>query len=136
MKNQIDFKELSIDYLQQEDYLRFEQLATLFYQGKKTTQKLSIASYKIFFKALRRIEMYLDRAGYTYCLDANERGSFLQFSYDVYMILNAEMRPSIQVMYASKSEEFGQDYVRIYRETRQALPHPFIQKYQSWIGKI
>lgn len=133
MQNSISFKDLAVDYLRTENLIHYEQLLILPHSTESQSNQQLLDSYKISIKALKSIELYLSNAGYKYQQGLNSRGAYMQISYDVFMILNAELNTSMQIIYASNGDEYGPGFVRIYYSFQPSLPKSLIKKYQSWV---
>lgn len=130
---ELNFKRLAINYLQNQYDLKYQQLIALYLAGKGNRQEQLLDSHRIFIKALQKIESYMRKMGYQYEVGVNNRGSFLQFTYDLYIIINGDIPSALQIIYATKSLEFSQDVVRIYCENDHTLSLKMIKKYQKWV---
>ncbi len=135
MNSSISFLELVMTQVHEQQALRYEQLFSLLESSKSPYYQTLIDTYQIAVKALHSIEHYLYDAGYQYQWGVNNRGIFLQFSYDEYQILNREMRSAMRIVYACKGDEFIADHVRLYYELDRPLPPALLQRYQHWVSK-
>lgn len=131
MKNTVNFRELAIQNLCLERSLKLEQLFFLSNQEKASETNALIQSYKIHLKAFSSIEFYLDAFSYEYSWGINDKGVYIEFSFDVLSVLTAELKSPMQIIYETNCDEFGQDYIRIYAEIGRCLSFQSLKKYRG-----
>mgnify|MGYP001080020632 CR=1 FL=1 len=129
----IKFEDLATHYLHCEQLIKYDQIIMLLNNEEAFTRKALQNSYKIFVKALKNLKAYLEKTQNFICSGNNCKGGYWEISYDTFATLNRECPDEMKIIYSSRSEEFGKDYVRIYWEGSQTLPENLIKEFESWI---
>ena len=129
----IKFEDLATHYLHTEQLIRYDQIIVLLNNEEAFTRKALQNSYKIFIKALRNLKTYLEENQNLVSSGNNCKGGYWEISYETFAQLNRECPKEMKIIYSSRSEEFGKNYVRIYWEGSQTLPENLIKEFESWI---
>lgn len=128
-------QDLAIYYIHQEQTLKYEQLSMLLNQQHEIiTQDLS-NSYKILKNTIKTIKGFLEKNNFSFLLGKNSKGNFIEFSFEAFTTMNAQIPKEMKIIYLANSQEFNQYNVRIFEDCIKPLPQHVIQDYLAWVSK-
>jgi len=118
--NFINFEELAILYLQEEQNLKYEQLTLKIGQEQAIIRRSLKASYQIFNKAVENIEFCLKNLD-NLSKGKDSTGNYLEFSYDIFKSLNKLCSKDMQILYTTNCLNFSENSVRLYIDFHKFL---------------
>lgn len=123
------WEELANYYLHGEQVRVYEQLVSIYSNAQTPNCEALQLSYKLFVNSLRNISAFFQQHEIDFDSGSSQKGTYLEFSYEIFARLNAELPQDMDVMYGANCVQFKQYSVKLYSEIAQALPDDVIKKY-------
>ena len=130
MEYQHSWEDLAFYHLHGEQVRVYEQLVSLYSNAQKVNNEALQLSYKMFVNALKRISDFFQEHDIEFEAGSSHKGTYLEFGYDIFARLNADLPADMEVMYGAQCVHFKQFSVKLYGKIAQTLPDEVLKKYQ------
>ncbi|TAF66153.1 MAG: hypothetical protein EAZ55_06810 [Cytophagales bacterium] len=133
MNTKINFQDIAINYLHQEQLIKYEQLTHLLNKQESIARLQTLQTQKVVKYLFTKILKTISEKGYRLQLGNNPKGDFVQIPYELFAQLNAEQGDCMQIFYTIDNVDFEQNFVLIYAHTIKTLAMHLLEKWQEKI---